>query len=49
MFERLTKQGRATVTASRQGAADLGHGFVGTEHLLRAAHPRATGWAEPHS
>lgn len=34
MFERFTKRARGTVAAARQEAGELGHGFVGTEHLL---------------
>jgi ATP-dependent Clp protease ATP-binding subunit ClpA len=34
MFERLTQQARAVVVAAHEQAADLGHGWVGTEHLL---------------
>src|SRR5919197_125422 len=34
MFERLTQQARAVVVSAHEQAADLGHGWVGTEHLL---------------
>ena len=34
MFERFTPDARAAVTASRDEARRLGHGYIGTEHLL---------------
>jgi ATP-dependent Clp protease ATP-binding subunit ClpA len=34
MFERFTKSARQVVTGSREQADDLGHRFIGTEHLL---------------
>jgi ATP-dependent Clp protease ATP-binding subunit ClpA len=34
MFERFTEQGRQVIVLSQQEARDLGHGFIGTEHLL---------------
>src|SRR6266542_996078 len=36
MFERLTEQARAVVVAGHQEAAELGHGWIGTEHLVLA-------------
>jgi hypothetical protein len=35
-FERLTERARAVLERSADEAHDLGHGFVGTEHLLLA-------------
>jgi len=34
MFERLTQLARAVVIAAHEQATDLGHGWVGSEHLL---------------
>jgi ATP-dependent Clp protease ATP-binding subunit ClpC len=34
MFERLTQQARAVVIAAHEQAAALGHGWVGSEHLV---------------
>ncbi len=36
MFEHLTADARAAVVRARDEAEDLGHGFVGTEHLVIA-------------
>ncbi len=36
MFERFTKQARNTVIQAQDEARSLGHGWVGTEHLLLA-------------
>jgi ATP-dependent Clp protease ATP-binding subunit ClpA len=37
MFERFTDDARAIVVRSQEHARRLGHGFIGTEHLLLAA------------
>jgi ATP-dependent Clp protease ATP-binding subunit ClpA len=34
MFERLTEQARTVIVAAHEEAAGLGHGWVGSEHLL---------------
>ena len=34
MFDRLTEQARAVVVATHEEAAELGHGWIGTEHLV---------------
>src|SRR6266511_1007582 len=34
MFERLTEQARTVVVAAHEEAADLGHGWIGSEHLV---------------
>jgi ATP-dependent Clp protease ATP-binding subunit ClpA len=34
MFERFTKEARAVVTVAVEEAGALGHGFVGTQHVL---------------
>ncbi|HZD73125.1 MAG TPA: Clp protease N-terminal domain-containing protein [Actinomycetota bacterium] len=34
MFDRLTEQARAVVAATHEEAAELGHGWIGTEHLV---------------
>jgi ATP-dependent Clp protease ATP-binding subunit ClpA len=34
MFERFTTQGRAVVVLAEDEAKRLGHGYIGTEHLL---------------
>ncbi|HVF13056.1 MAG TPA: Clp protease N-terminal domain-containing protein [Acidimicrobiales bacterium] len=36
MFERFTDRARTAVTLAQQEARSLGHGYVGTEHLLLA-------------
>ena len=36
MFERFTDSARAVVVGAQQEARSLGHGWIGTEHLLRA-------------
>jgi ATP-dependent Clp protease ATP-binding subunit ClpA len=36
MFERFTDQARAAVTAAQKEARELGHNYIGTEHLLLA-------------
>jgi ATP-dependent Clp protease ATP-binding subunit ClpA len=36
MFERFTRQARATVVGAQEEARALGHGWIGTEHLLIA-------------
>jgi ATP-dependent Clp protease ATP-binding subunit ClpA len=36
MFERFTTAARAVVVSSQEQARDLGHSFIGTEHLLLA-------------
>ena len=36
MFERFTTAARATVVGAQQEARDLGHPFIGTEHVLLA-------------
>ncbi|OLT24943.1 hypothetical protein BJF79_44610 [Actinomadura sp. CNU-125] len=36
MFERFTKDAREAVTGAQGQARDLGHGYIGTEHLLLA-------------
>jgi ATP-dependent Clp protease ATP-binding subunit ClpC len=36
MFERFTGYGRQIVRAAQEEARSLGHGYVGTEHLLLA-------------
>lgn len=36
MFERFTKQARAVVVGAQEESRGLGHGWVGTEHLLLA-------------
>ena len=37
MFERFTKKARQLVVLARQEAGDLGHNYIGTEHLLLGA------------
>ena len=34
MFERLTEKARAVIAATHEEAAQLGHGWIGTEHLV---------------
>jgi ATP-dependent Clp protease ATP-binding subunit ClpA len=34
MFERLTKKAHAVIVATHEEAAQLGHGWIGTEHLV---------------
>jgi ATP-dependent Clp protease ATP-binding subunit ClpA len=34
MFERFTAEARTAVVGAQEQARDLGHGFIGTEHLL---------------
>ncbi|MGH9222987.1 MAG: Clp protease N-terminal domain-containing protein, partial [Acidimicrobiales bacterium] len=34
MFERFTAAARNTVVLAQLHARDLGHGYIGTEHLL---------------
>jgi ATP-dependent Clp protease ATP-binding subunit ClpA len=36
MFERFTEDARAAVTGAQRHAEALGHGYIGTEHLLLA-------------
>ncbi|MFP5319032.1 MAG: Clp protease N-terminal domain-containing protein [Acidimicrobiia bacterium] len=36
MFERFTPQARSTVLLAQEEARSLGHGYIGTEHLLLA-------------
>src|SRR5689334_7473145 len=43
MFERFTDQARELVKAAQEEARGLGHGFIGTEHLLLAMLRPASG------
>jgi hypothetical protein len=42
-FERFTARARAVLEASEMAARDLGHGFIGTEHLLLAQYSEPEG------
>jgi len=45
MFERFTVRARNVVSASKDVARELGHGYVGTEHLLLALYAEPEGLA----
>ena len=42
-FERFTERAKSVVAASEAAARDLGHGYIGTEHLLLAQYAEPDG------